>query len=86
MKYLNVKKALAAWRDLQPLSEKDRESWRNFCALRLLNPPADKALTYELYMRTIEEKLNSLDTNAKEKMILLRLREYGEELYDRILR
>ena len=25
MKYLNVKKALAAWRDLQPLSEKDRE-------------------------------------------------------------
>ena len=86
MKYLNVKKALAAWRDLQPLSEKDRESWRNFCALRLLNPPAEKALTYELYMRTIEEKLNSLDTNAKEKMILLRLKEYGEELYDRILR
>ena len=25
MKYLNVKKALAAWQELQPLSEKDRE-------------------------------------------------------------
>jgi len=25
MKYLNIKKALEAWRDLQPLSEKDRE-------------------------------------------------------------
>lgn len=25
MKYLNVKKALSAWRDIQPLSEKDRE-------------------------------------------------------------
>ncbi len=25
MKYLNIKKALAAWKDLQPLSEKDRE-------------------------------------------------------------
>ena len=25
MKYLNIKKALAAWQDLQPLSEKDRE-------------------------------------------------------------
>lgn len=25
MKYLNIKKALAAWRNLQPLSEKDRE-------------------------------------------------------------
>ena len=25
MKYLNIKKALEAWRALQPLSEKDRE-------------------------------------------------------------
>ena len=70
----------------ETLPEKERESWRNFCALRLLNPPADKALTYELYMRTIDEKLNSLDTNAREKMILLDLKAYGEELYDRILR
>ena len=26
MKYLNIKKALAAWQNLQPLSEKDRDS------------------------------------------------------------
>lgn len=25
MKYLNIKKALAAWHNLQPLSEKDRD-------------------------------------------------------------
>ena len=25
MKYLNIKKALTAWQNLQPLSEKDRE-------------------------------------------------------------
>ena len=25
MKYLNIKKALAAWRDIQPLSKKDRD-------------------------------------------------------------
>ena len=25
MKYLNIKKALAAWQKLQPLSDKDRE-------------------------------------------------------------
>ena len=25
MKYLNIKKALAAWQELQPLSDKDRE-------------------------------------------------------------
>ena len=70
----------------EALSEKDRESWKNFCALRLLNPPVEKALTYELYMRTIDEHLNSLDTNAQEKMVLLKLKEYGEELYSRILR
>ncbi len=28
MRYLNVKKALAAWMALQPLSEKDRERWQ----------------------------------------------------------
>ena len=28
MKYLNIKKALAAWQGLQPLSEKDRERLR----------------------------------------------------------
>ena len=28
MKYLNIKKALAAWQELQPLSEKDRENNR----------------------------------------------------------
>ena len=25
MKYLNIRKALAAWQEIQPLSEKDRE-------------------------------------------------------------
>ena len=25
MKYLNIKKALAAWQELQPLSEKDKD-------------------------------------------------------------
>lgn len=29
MKYLNIKKALAAWQELQPLGEKDG-SWRVF--------------------------------------------------------
>ena len=28
MRYLNIKKALAAWQELQPLSEKDRDRLR----------------------------------------------------------
>ncbi len=67
------------------LSDEDKLRWKNFCALRLLNPPVEKALTYELYMRTIEEKLQSLDTDASDKMILLKLKEYGEELGRTIL-
>ena len=32
MKYLNVKKALEAWRALQPLNEKDRDRLSRRCA------------------------------------------------------
>ena len=75
--------ALAEDSRAETANDKTRE--RLSSALRLLNPPADKALTYELYMRTIEEHLNSLDTDAKAKMVLLKLREYGETLYREIL-
>ena len=33
MKYLNIKKTLAAWQELQPLSEKDRE---RLCRLSII--------------------------------------------------
>ena len=68
------------------LSEKDKESWKNFCALRLINPPVEGAPTYELYMRSVQEKLESVDTDYKEKEILLRLKEYGEELFDKVIK
>lgn len=67
------------------LSEKDLEKWRNFCALRLLNPPTPEALSMEKYKRNIEELLNSLDTTGEEKKILLKLREYGERLEEKVL-
>lgn len=67
------------------LSDKDLEKWRNFCALRLLNPPTPEALSMEKYKRNIEELLNSLDTTGEEKKILLKLREYGEKLEEKVL-
>ena len=70
----------------EALSEKDRESWKNFCALRLINPPVEGTPTYELYMRNVEEKLESTDTDYRDKEILLRLKEYGEELFDKVIK
>ena len=59
--------------------------WRNFCAKRLLSPILDNVKTYELYMREVQEKLDSLDTDGRSKTILLKLREYGEELYRKVI-
>lgn len=69
----------------EALSEKDKASWKNFSALRLINPPAEGALSYEHYMRTVDELLQSLDTTGKEKEILMKLKEYGQKLYDEVI-
>ena len=70
----------------EALPEKDREKWKNFCALRLISPPVEGTPTYELYMRSVTEKLESIDTDYHQKEILLRLKEYGEELFDKVIK
>lgn len=67
------------------LSQTDLAKWKNFCALRLLNPPVAEALSLDKYKRTIEELLNSLDTSGDEKKILLELKEYGKRLEEKVL-
>lgn len=68
------------------LSNEDGRKWKNFCAYRLITPPVEGALSYELYMRSIQEKLESLDTTGEEKLILKDLLAYGEELNRTIIR
>ncbi len=70
----------------ETLSAKDRESWRNFCALRLINPPVEGTPSYELYMRTIRERIESVDTDYHQKEILLKLEAYGRELHDKVIK
>ena len=67
------------------LSDSDRIKWKNFCALRLLQSPTPEGLTYDKYMRSVDEYLNSLDTGAEEKKIALALKDYGQTLYETIL-
>ena len=37
-------------------------------------------------MRSVNEKLESTDTDYRDKEILLKLREYGEELFDKVIK
>lgn len=67
------------------LSPEDLAKWKNFCALRLINPPVQEALTLDKYQRTVDELLNSLETTAEQKKILMQLKEYGEILEKRVL-
>lgn len=71
------------WPEVLP--EKEKANWKNFCALRLINPPVEGTPTYELYMRTINEKIESVDTDYKAKEILMKLKEYGEELHRKVI-
>ena len=69
----------------EALSDSDKEKWKNFCALRLLQNVTQESFTYDKYMRTVEEILTSLDTTAEDKMIALKLKDYGKTLYETIL-
>ena len=69
----------------EALSEKERLQWKNFCAGRLINPPSKFSQTMEVYMRSCEDGLNSLETTAEEKQIYLALKNWGLELQQRIL-
>lgn len=62
------------------LSDDLLKKWKNFCSTRLLAPPAKEALTLDSYSRKIEEELNSIDRDTKDKLILVALREWGEYL------
>ena len=72
------------WPEVLP--EKEKKNWKNFCALRLINPPVEGTPTYELYMRSVNEKLESVETDYHDKEILLKLKEYGEELFDKVIK
>lgn len=66
------------------LTEKEKQMWKNFCAARLLQP-LGKNPSLDSYQRTVNELLESVDTNGKEKLVLIALREYANNLSDRIV-
>ena len=66
------------------LSENEQLMWKSYCSTRLLQP-FNSLPGYSAYMREISDKLESLGTTAQEKLVLVSLREYGQQLYEKIM-
>lgn len=66
------------------LSENERILWKNYCATRLLQP-FNRNPDYNSYMKEISDKLNSMGTDARDKLILVAMREYGQNLYNSLM-
>lgn len=64
----------------ETLSKDLYSKWKNFCSTRLLAPPTKEALTLDSYKRKVNEELNSIDRDNKEKLTLVALRDWGEYL------
>jgi exodeoxyribonuclease-1 len=66
------------------LDETQAKRWKSFCAQRLIQPPVNTIVTLQFYARKIEERLNSRETEPKEKELLVKLAEYGQEVANRV--
>lgn len=64
----------------ETLDEQQKARWKSFAANRILNPPGDIMVTWQFYTRKINEKLQSSDTPAQEKPVLIALKEWGEHI------
>ena len=62
-----------------------KEPWAaNGDANRILNPPGNIKVNWEFFRRKVDEKLASTETTPEEKLVLAKLKEYGESLGNRI--
>jgi exodeoxyribonuclease-1 len=66
------------------LDDRQKKKWKSFCANRILNPPGSIKMNWNFFNRKIDEKLESTETPAQEKLVLSQLKEYGKQLEMRI--
>lgn len=66
------------------LGENERLLWKNYCATRLIQP-FGRNPGYNAYMREIADGLESMGTDARSKLTLVALREYGQQLYSQVM-
>jgi len=65
---------------LQYQSDTVKEEWKSFCSHRIVSPPGNIMINLDFYNRKIKEKLAADNLSENEKLILLDLLNYGQEL------
>ncbi len=65
---------------LENQSKEEQNNWKDFCSHRILSPPGNIMINLDFYNRKIDEKLTSDNVSEKEKSILLKLKDYGQDL------
>jgi exodeoxyribonuclease-1 len=69
----------------ESLTAAESRRWKSFCASRILTPEAEGAFDITSFKRFVQNRLSRVDTPARDKVILTRLLEYGEDLERRVL-
>lgn len=69
----------------ETMNEDEATRWRSFCASRLQMPPVSDAADLGSFSKTVEQKLATPSTPARDKSILLSLLAYKSELEQDIL-
>lgn len=69
----------------QLLDEERKIQWNNFCAARLLSPPGENSISFEYYMRKLDEIINDINVPGNDKVIALDLKNYGAYLAKNLL-
>ena len=69
----------------ESLTPAEERRWKSFCASRILTPEADGAFDITSFKRFVQNRLSRVDTPARDKVILSRLLEYGQELESSVL-
>ncbi|MDD4574544.1 MAG: exodeoxyribonuclease I [Sphaerochaeta sp.] len=66
------------------LNDSQMAKWKSFCANRTLNPPGTIKINWNFFKRKVEENLASTSVSAEDKLVLAKLKEYGQDLEKRI--
>jgi exodeoxyribonuclease-1 len=68
----------------EELSPEEGERYKNFCAERIIQPPAVNTTSLQFFARKIREKLTYKSTPPEDKKILAELEEWGKALCKRL--
>jgi len=68
----------------ESLDDEQRARWKSFCAERLYNPPGKTIVNLQFFARKVAERMESKETDPKEKQVMASLEQWGRALCERI--